>query len=94
MCRNQNCFRARLSPKPWRIGIRDHIRPRPGYWPVKPEHLPARHRWIAAYEEKAKDYAACRFLESLGSSTTHPTANDLRILHDELCLAESGLPLA
>lgn len=94
MCRNQHCFRARLSPKPWRIGIREHIRPRPGYWPVKPEYLPARHRWIAAYEAKAQDYAACRFLERLGSSNVHPTADAMRIIHDELCQAETGLPLA
>lgn len=94
MCHNQHCFRARLSPKPWRIGIREHIRPRPGYWPVKPEHLPARQRWIAAYETKAQNYAACRFLERLGSPDTHPTADSLRIIHDELCRAESGLPIA
>lgn len=94
MCRNQHCFRARLSPKPWRIGIREHIRPRPGYWPVKEEHLPARQRWIAAYEEKAQGYAACRFLERLGSPVTHPTADALRIIHDELCQAETALPLA
>ncbi|WP_241027071.1 hypothetical protein [Variovorax sp. RKNM96] len=28
MCRNQNCFRARLSAKPWRVDIREHL-PRP-----------------------------------------------------------------
>ncbi|HET7867922.1 MAG TPA: hypothetical protein VFL86_26250, partial [Burkholderiaceae bacterium] len=27
MCLNQRCFRARVSPKPWRIGIGTHIRP-------------------------------------------------------------------
>lgn len=94
MCHNQRCFRARLSPKPWRIGIREHLRPRPGYWPVKPEHLPARQRWIANYEAKAQNYAACRFLERLGSHETHPTADALRIIHDELSRAESGLPIA
>lgn len=94
MCRNQHCFRARLSPKPWRIGIREHIRPRPGYWPVKPEHLPARHRWIAAYEAKAQGYAACRFLERLGSNNVHPTADAMRIIHDELCQANTTLKLA
>ncbi|TDU70846.1 hypothetical protein EI77_01964 [Prosthecobacter fusiformis] len=94
MCRNQHCFRARLSPKPWRIGIREHIRPRPGYWPVKPEHLPARNRWIAAYEEKARGFAACRFLEQLGSETVHPTADAIRIIHDELCQANTTLKIA
>ncbi|RYF68154.1 MAG: hypothetical protein EOO22_18220, partial [Comamonadaceae bacterium] len=30
MCVNQNCFRARLTAKPWRIGIDEHLRPQPG----------------------------------------------------------------
>ncbi|HEY1084178.1 MAG TPA: hypothetical protein VGE29_18075 [Prosthecobacter sp.] len=94
MCHHQRCFRARLSPKPWRIGIREHIRPRPGYWPVKPEYLPARSRWIADYEEKAKNYAACRYLESLGSQEVHPAAAAMQIIHDELCQAHTGLPMA
>ena len=38
MCLRQQCFRARLSAKPWRIGIADHLRPRPGVWPVAAEH--------------------------------------------------------
>jgi hypothetical protein len=42
MCLNQRCFRARLSAKPWRIGIADHLKPRPGVWPIRPERLPAR----------------------------------------------------
>ncbi|MGV3659284.1 MAG: hypothetical protein ACO1TE_03845 [Prosthecobacter sp.] len=94
MCQNQRCFRARVSPKPWRIGISQHIRPRPGYWPVKPEHLPRRHQWVAAYEEKAKTHASCRFLRTYGSSRVHPEAEAVRNLHDELSRANSGLPLA
>ncbi|SKA96908.1 hypothetical protein SAMN02745166_02492 [Prosthecobacter debontii] len=94
MCRNQNCFRARLTPKPWRIGIQAHQPPRPGYWPVKPEHLPARRRWTALYEEKARGYAACRYLESLGSPGVHPQAESVCSLHDERCRSHSGMPLA
>ncbi|MEN3942394.1 hypothetical protein WJU23_13935 [Prosthecobacter sp. SYSU 5D2] len=95
MCRNQRCFRARLSPKPWRIGIQEHLRPRPGYWPIKPEHLPTRHRWVKAYEHKAAGFASCRFLESLGrTDVTHPEAVSIQTLHDDLCRAHSGLPLA
>ena len=33
MCRRQGCFRARLSAKPWRIGIRDRLRRRAWPWP-------------------------------------------------------------
>ncbi len=46
MCFNQNCFRARVSPKPWRIGIPEHVRPRPGIWPVSNDRMPDRVRWV------------------------------------------------
>jgi hypothetical protein len=94
MCANQNCFRARLSPKPWRIGISDHLKPRPGVWPIKPERLPERLRWVTHYENTARAYAACRLLEDLGSPQTHPTAQEIVRLHDEQCQALSPLPLA
>lgn len=94
MCVNQNCFRARVSPKPWRMGISDHLRPRPGVWPVDERSLPFRKAWVEAYERAADRFSACRFLESLGSAKVHPDAREVQRLHDELCQAESGLPLA
>lgn len=94
MCRNQNCFRARLSPKPWRIGISDHLRPRPGVWPVKAEHLPRRERWIAAYEHAAQGYAACEFVTALGSNQVDPVVAALQQFHDARCGADSGRPIA
>ena len=95
MCRNQRCFRARVSPKPWRIGIGTHIRPRPGVWPVRPERLPERARWVEAYEASARGYASCRLLETLGrTGAVHPSARAVQLLHDELCQAHTLLPMA
>lgn len=94
MCLKQNCFRARVSPKPWRIGFDKHLRPRPGVWPVKAEHLPAREEWISRYEATGKDFAACCFVESQGSGTIHSEIIPTVKWHDELCRAESGLPIA
>ncbi len=94
MCFNQNCFRARVSPKPWRAGISQHLRPRPGVWPVAPERLAVRQAWIAAYEPVAVRFASCQFVEALGSRTDHPEVREVQRLHDELCRADSRLPLA
>lgn len=94
MCVNQNCFRARVSPKPWRIGIGDHLRPRPGVWPVKPERLPARRQWVEAYEKTAQGFAACQFIEAVGSQAGTMATRSVQALHDELCRANSGLPIA
>lgn len=95
MCLNQRCFRARVSPKPWRIGIGTHIRPRPGVWPVRPERRPERTRWIEGYEASARGYASCRLLGTLGSSSqVHPSARAVQVLHDEMCQANTMLPMA
>lgn len=82
MCANQRCFRARLTAKPWRIGIADHLRPRPGVWPVQPDKLAIRRQWIEKYEKIAADYAACRYVESLGSGVIHPEIKAVVNLHD------------
>lgn len=94
MCRNQQCFRARISPKPWRIGINTHMKPRPGVWPVNPDRLPARQLWIDQYERSTSGYASCRFVESFGSDSVDPGAETVRGIHDRYCRAESGLEIA
>ncbi len=82
MCFNQHCFRARLTAKPWRIGIATHMRPRPGTWPVRPERLADRAAWIAEYEAAASAYAACRYVGSLGSGAIDNSLARVIELHD------------
>ncbi len=94
MCLKQQCFRARVSPKPWRIGIGNHLRPRPGVWPVKPKYLPARNEWIVHYEKVSKGFSSCNYLETRGNGKVHPAIAPVMEWHDELCRAESGLPSA
>ncbi|MCC2958088.1 hypothetical protein LK542_20915 [Massilia sp. IC2-477] len=94
MCLNQHCFRARVSAKPWRIGIEGRLTPRPGVWPVSPERLPQRRAWLAHYDQVATGFAACRFMESIGGGVSAPAALAVQQLHDELCQARSALPIA
>lgn len=94
MCVNQHCFRARLSAKPWRIGIATRLRPRPGVWPVSQEWIPGRRAWISKYEAAAKSYSACRFLESIGSGVIAPDVAPVLALHDDHSGAMSHLPCA
>ncbi len=94
MCVRQNCFRARVSAKPWRIGIAAHLRPRPGVWPIAPDKLPLRRGWIEAYEKAAATHAACRFVKALGAAMIHADVLPTQRLHDELCRADSALPIA
>ena len=94
MCRNQNCFRARVSAKPWRIGIGKHLRPQPGVWPVAVDKKPVREAWIALYERKAENFAACRFIGAMGNGAIDPGVQAVQQWHDDLCRAESKLPIA
>lgn len=94
LCRLQRCFRARVSAKPWRIGIREPLRPRSGIWPC-PEALHAgRNAWIERYETRAADFAACRFVAAVGNGAVHPRAAVVQKAHDAMCRAHSGLPIA
>jgi hypothetical protein len=94
LCLQQHCFRARVSPKPWRISIPGNMRLPAGVWPVSPERLPERDRWIEGYEQAARDYAACRFIEAVGSKAAALEARAVQRLHDELCQATGALPIA
>lgn len=94
MCRNQNCFRARVSPKPWRIGISRHMKPRPGVWPIAEDRMAERRAWIEDYEKQSCAFSACRYVASLGSPTVHPQADSVRQWHDDLCGALSDRPIA
>jgi hypothetical protein len=94
MCQKQQCFRARVSAKPWRIGISSHLRPRPGIWPIKSVHRAARAQWIERYEAKAQQHAVCEFVEHFGSTTTTSKTTFVQRLHDELCGVASRNALA
>ncbi len=93
MCRNQRCFRARVSPKPWRIGM-ERIRPRPGTWPLKPQWMPGRKEWVRQYELKADRYASCRFEATLGAGRTDRKCDKVRAVHDQHCRSDLNLALA
>jgi hypothetical protein len=94
MCVRQNCFRARVSPKPWRIGVRDHVKPAKGVWPVHPDVMPVRESWVASYERAAQGYASCRFITTIGSGAVHAAVYPVLALHDQLSRAETDLPIA
>ncbi len=95
MCKVQHCFRARLTAKPWRIGISRRIRPPVAAWSAEQAMLPERLAWIAHYEQMAQGYAACRYLRSFGDTTrVDPKAEQVRALHDDIARSGSELPLA
>lgn len=106
LCRRQHCFRARVSPKPWRIGERARSTragvpsnnpasmPKAGVWPIAAERMHERERWVEQYERKSLGYASCRFVEALGSRDYVMATQAVQRLHDDMCRSDTTLPLA
>lgn len=94
LCLTQGCFRARLTAKPWRVGLRRRIRPPYAAWSPEQAQLPGRLAWLAEYERLAGVHAACRFVQEFGDGPEDARAGEVRRLHDAMARAFADLPLA
>jgi hypothetical protein len=91
LCKTQESFRARLTPKPWRCGL-----------PVPPVTFPyetpqdeSRFKvWQSQYDAMAQDFATCQFVGCFGPIETLPVFEGLIQFHDAQSGATSDLPLA
>jgi len=91
LCKAQECFRARLTPKPWRCGCK----PNALRHPITDEKLLSWYeRWKADYDARQAPFATCRFIASLGNPFVHPEVLRIIELHDEMTRASENLPLA
>ena len=93
LCLAQKSFRARLSPKPWRMDLK----PPPGEYPREDPDMEQRFQeWLAEYQQASRGYATCKFLETVGKSgmVGDAVAEDLVALHDRETRAGESLPLA
>ena len=118
LCQAQQCFRARLTAKPWRmVEIIDQHKidktlPHRNIWLLETEtqsknEAVEREEWAQKYDEFAKGYKACRYLETLGgrgtandtmSNTSNLSAEQKAIegfvrWHDTACRVDSQLPM-
>jgi hypothetical protein len=92
LCLAQKSFRARLTPKPWRCGLK----PPPVDYPRADADDEQRFAaWLAEYQQASKGYATCRFLETVGKGGFGVAGDeDLVALHDRMTRASESLPLA
>ena len=91
LCKAQECFRARLSPKPWRVRLPvNTVR-----YPIDNEEAAQRfEQWKARYEAVTGEYATCRMLAQLGDGTIHPEVARVVELHDFATRCNEPLALA
>ncbi len=90
LCRVQKSFRARLTPKAWRINFRAP----PGRHPRDDTAARAFAAWLEGYHKACVPYAACAFVETISQLPTLPEFAPLIALHDGYTRCETRLPLA
>lgn len=108
LCRSQNSFRARLTPKSWRMKpeVVDKLNLYPllrrrvtknmvEHWsPEDEEKLRIYDDWVEAYEHLHKGHSTCQFIKQIGNWKVDPSLAELIQLHDEMTGAHKGLDLA
>jgi septum formation topological specificity factor MinE len=76
LCNKQGCFRARLTPKPYRMKMRPYKVNFPR------EDIDTEfQRWLADYESESRNFSVCKFIEQVGAS--HYVDKVIQ-LHDEV----------
>jgi hypothetical protein len=90
LCEVQECFRARLTPKPWRMNV-----DMPQKFPLvdaTAEEL--QRQWLREYDAAAQRFATCQLVETLGPPDVDASLAALVDLHDSLSGVGLDLPLA
>ncbi len=91
LCRDQQCFRARLSAKPWRCDIETP----PSRYPWENARVEQVYRaWEQKYKVAASRYDVCRLLAQIGNPEVHPDIAPILSVHDQWCCSGRNLPLA
>ncbi|MBK1790704.1 hypothetical protein [Persicirhabdus sediminis] len=91
LCEKQACYRARLTPKPWRCGV-DRL---PFNYPTKnDDEQGLRESWIVEYKKTSRAYASCELVDCWGNEQTDDLTERVIDFHDEKSGATSGRPLA
>jgi hypothetical protein len=86
LCAKQNCFRARLTPKPARMKMK-------GFRVQYPRETedPKFTQWLKDYENQSRNFSVCKFIEQVGAN--YSPSETVR-LHDDMTGVSYNLPLA
>ncbi|PWH06161.1 hypothetical protein DEO23_10185 [Brachybacterium endophyticum] len=90
LCTVQGSYRARLTPKPWRVG-RAALSVR---WPAEGPAQAKYESWVRSYESALGRAAACRRVWWNGVGPATDGERQVLALHDELSGSDTGSALA
>jgi len=90
LCKIQECFRARVSPKPWRIGVPSA--PRSYYpWHGDPRRKRGFDDWDAQYEKVRHSFSVCEEVKHFGPTAMHAEVKPIFDLHERWTCGSGGL---
>ena len=87
----QQCFRARLTAKPWRCGAR---RPPCNYPWGSSDDERAYRRWEEEYTDACGGFMTCALLSEFDSTSNDPVIRQVIEVHDKSACNRLELPLA
>ncbi len=83
LCRTQDCYRARLTPKPWRC----QFRAPPRSFPFENEaEEQAQRAWEREYDQHRAAFATCALIGDFGNPTLSSEVEQIIQLHDHFSL--------
>lgn len=91
LCRGQRCYRARLSPKAFRVGVKALDVQYPYEAPAERESFDT---WLREYENRSAGHAVCKLICVIGAESVHKDLKAVVETHDKMTLCDSELPLA
>jgi len=104
LCKAQDCFRARLTPKFWRLDMKLGKSPELKFrltktmianWTETDEQRVRYYdSWVKQYEASHKSHATCQFVKHIGNTNIYPALVTIIEYHDIETQAHSNKPLA
>lgn len=79
LCKQQGCFRARLTPKPWRIYM---TKPSSRYPRSNENEIHEYKQWLVKYESASADYTTTKYLASFGMGKISADIQKIIDIHD------------
>lgn len=85
LCAMQESFRARLTPKPWRIDLQRL----PVSFPWRDADAERRMRdWVREYDARRADYAVCELVDTFGQGRAPDVVERVVALHDRWVIGD------
>jgi hypothetical protein len=88
LCKIQASFRARLTPKPWRVGIRP---PRVRFPYENAEAAAELKHWVGNYDMASRQSSVCKLIQTTGPAVVLDEIRGLLSYHDQVALGDRPL---